>query len=378
MNNKKRTRLLGSDPVIPIVCAGEGEPGLVSVIIPTYNRAYIIGPTIDSVLAQTYRNFEIIVVDDGSKDDTRAVLEKYGDQVRYLYQPNAGLAAARNTGLAAARGEFIAFQDSDDLWLPWKLEVQVSVMRHIPALCLVWTDMTAVDPQGTLVRNHHLRTMYSAYRKTNVEDHMPIAGVVGDLLPSVPEDLRRIPFRCGDISGVMALGNLVHPPTALIRRTHLSRTGGLDVTFAWTCEDYEFFWRLSRFGPAALVEADGMLYRVDAADQLTRPEYALDISRGNLFALKRHLGKEGAPNNVSRKELRGHLADSYNWVGREELMSDDGKRSNAVRYLWASLRYNPFQIRTAALLLVAVSTPRPLFSYVRSLKRAMLGASVLS
>ena len=122
------TKLLGGDPIIPKVCEGLGEPGLVSVLIPSYNRGYLIGKTIESVLAQTYRPIEIIVVDDGSTDDTRAVIAKFGPAIRYIYQENAGLAVARNTGLVVARGEFIAFQDSDDMWLPWKLQVQVALM----------------------------------------------------------------------------------------------------------------------------------------------------------------------------------------------------------------------------------------------------------
>jgi glycosyltransferase involved in cell wall biosynthesis len=92
-----RTRRLGGDPIIPQICEGPGEPGLVSVLIPSYNRGYILGKSIASVLAQTYRPMEIVVVDDGSTDETRAVVAQFGSAIRYIYQDNAGLAAARNT-----------------------------------------------------------------------------------------------------------------------------------------------------------------------------------------------------------------------------------------------------------------------------------------
>src|SRR5437764_10734914 len=100
---------------------GAGEPGLVSVVIPSYNRAYIVGQAIESALQQTHRPVEVLVADDGSTDDTRRVVEGYGPPVRYFYQPNAGVSAARNLGLRHARGEFIALLDSDDRWLPWKV-----------------------------------------------------------------------------------------------------------------------------------------------------------------------------------------------------------------------------------------------------------------
>jgi glycosyltransferase involved in cell wall biosynthesis len=102
----------------------------VSVIIPTYNRADCITKSIDSVLSQNYNDYEIIVVDDGSTDNTRQILQVYVDKglIRYIYQDNAGCAAARNVGISTAKGEWIAFLDSDDRWLPDKLAVQMQYL----------------------------------------------------------------------------------------------------------------------------------------------------------------------------------------------------------------------------------------------------------
>ncbi|MFP5434416.1 MAG: glycosyltransferase family 2 protein, partial [Alphaproteobacteria bacterium] len=103
-------------------------PGLVSVILPTYNRARTLGRSIRSVLGQGYSNLELIVVDDGSSDDTRSVIDEFDDK-RLIYVPlekNQGASAARNHGLGLVRGEFVAFQDSDDEWLADKLQQQVS------------------------------------------------------------------------------------------------------------------------------------------------------------------------------------------------------------------------------------------------------------
>jgi glycosyltransferase involved in cell wall biosynthesis len=104
------------------------EP-LVSIIIPAFNRELYLAQTIESVLSQTYRPIEIIVVDDGSTDKTADVVIGFSDKVRFFYQPNSGCGAARNTGVLKARGSFLAFLDSDDLWMEEKLSRQVAVLR---------------------------------------------------------------------------------------------------------------------------------------------------------------------------------------------------------------------------------------------------------
>lgn len=101
----------------------------VSVVIPTYNRARTIGKAIDSVLAQTFKDLEVIVVDDGSKDDTAEVLARYGGQIRLIRQENRGVSAARNSGIRAAHGQWVAFLDSDDEWHPMKLALQIDCLE---------------------------------------------------------------------------------------------------------------------------------------------------------------------------------------------------------------------------------------------------------
>jgi glycosyltransferase involved in cell wall biosynthesis len=108
----------------------------VSVIVPVYNGERFLAETIDSILAQTYPSCELIVVDDGSTDRTRAIASSY-PSVQYIYQANAGTAAARNRGIEVARGEFLAFLDADDLWMPDKLSVQMAAFEADPALEIV-------------------------------------------------------------------------------------------------------------------------------------------------------------------------------------------------------------------------------------------------
>ena len=367
-----RTRLLGKPPIIPEVCEGDGEQGMVSVIIPTYNRGYIIGKTIDSVLAQTYRPIELIIVDDGSSDETQDVVRSYGSAVQYIYQKNAGLAAARNTGLSAARGEFIAFQDSDDIWLPWKLEAQMYIMRKHTELAFVWTDMTAIDPNGRIVRDKHLSTMYSVFQRIDADQHLPHSEMLSSIWPGCPENLQSVTYRYGDIYSAMFLGNLVHPPTALIRRQHVNRTGGLDLTYAWTCEDYEFFWRVSENGLGALLEAPSMLYRIDADDQLTKPHLLLYIARGNLFALQRRYKNQLRTIELPQSTIRRHLANAHLWVANEELVASAGQKRKALEHFWRSLCLNPFPRDHVGLFMLRLITPKSLKAMMQSVKRLLV------
>ncbi len=123
----------------------------VSVVIPAYNAAWCVAKAIDSVLAQDFRDFELIVVDDGSTDDTASVLADYGDTIRVIRKPNGGMSSARNAGIAQARGEFVAFLDADDWWLPGKLFRQVALMRSRPALGFTSTAARVEDPEGRLL-----------------------------------------------------------------------------------------------------------------------------------------------------------------------------------------------------------------------------------
>lgn len=126
------------------------EPGAprVSVVMPAYNAAAFVRRAVDSVLAQSFAGFELIVVDDGSVDDTSAVLATYGNQLRVLAQANAGPAAARNHGLRAARGRYVAFLDADDHWEPTKLERQVGLLDSRPEIGFCSTATRLVDSAG--------------------------------------------------------------------------------------------------------------------------------------------------------------------------------------------------------------------------------------
>lgn len=161
---------------------------LVSVIVPTHNRCQFIGETVDSVLAQTYPNLEIIVVDDGSTDGTGDLVKKrfHGDpRFRYIHQTNQERSVARNTGIKEAKGDFVAFLDSDDLWLATKLEKQMELFRKFSRLAMVHCDFANVDSKGSLINNRTLRPAMPGVREGRIFPHILYRNVVGSPTPVI-------------------------------------------------------------------------------------------------------------------------------------------------------------------------------------------------
>lgn len=348
--------------------AGPGEPHLVSVVIPTYNRAHLIGRAIESVLDQTYPHVEVIVVDDGSTDNTREVVESYDPRVRYIRQANAGAATARNTGLRVARGEFLALLDSDDEWFPWKLEAQLRVLDRYPEVGMVWTDMTATDEAGVVLHDRYLRMFYNAHALARIEEVCDCADSLVDAWPRAPRLLGSARIVRGDIFSRILLGNLVHTSTLLARRSRLNEAGEIDVEFTPLGEDYEFHVRICSHGPVALLDVPSMLYRIGAADQLTAPHLGVYTARSNLKTVIRWLERGGARIRLPQRVVRDRLAQAYRWVGESEMHFGEWSRARA--HLWQSLRHRPTQHK-AAMLLCFSMMPAPVFRAALQLKKRM-------
>ena len=311
--------------------------GLVSVIIPTYNRARLVGAAIESALAQDYPNLEILVIDDGSKDDTREMLARaYGSnpKVRSLHKANGGVSSARNLGIRESRGEFIAFLDADDVWLPGKVSLQLECLRHFPEAGMVWTEMAAVDGADRLVHERYLRKMYSAYK------YYPTAR---QLFAKGLQEARIGGFDafCGDIFSPMVLGNLIHTSTALLRRERLTKVGFFNEAYK-TGEDYPFHLKTCKEGPVAFVDAVTIRYAIGLADSLTSPEKMVQISLNFLSTLEQTLALERERVSLPPALMRERLADAYAWVGDEYLKA--GSAGEARAYFIKSIQADPTKL----------------------------------
>lgn len=348
---------------------GPGIPDLVSVVIPSYNRARLVGDAIESVMAQTWPHVEALVIDDGSTDDTAATvapyLEKYGERVRYVRKPNGGVASARNVGFTLARGEFIALLDSDDLWHPWKATVQVSLMRRHPEVGMVWTDLSAVTDALAMVEEAHLRTFYHNYQRVRIEDLMHRTGDLSELGGTVPRELGERPWYVGEIFSGMFLGSLVHTSTAVLRRERLQQAGGFDESFRRAGEDYEFHLRTTYCGAVGFIDASSILYRVGNADQITS-HALLHIARGNLATVLRWRDRGGHRLTLTTRAITERVAEAHAWVGDVELRQGD--RVAARGAFLSSLREGPPDLRRLAMLFVTLM-PRGLVNAVLGIRR---------
>jgi glycosyltransferase involved in cell wall biosynthesis len=186
----------------------------VPVIIPTHDRAALVRPAIDSTLAATTPEDEIIVVDDGSTDGSTAALARYGARVRLVSSPHCGPGAARNLGVREARRPFVAFLDSDDEWMPDKLQLQRSVMQRRPDVVLCFTDFAHRTREGAEVHG----CLAGWHRDPHSWDEILGPGVPFSSYASLPAGRASFSVHVGDLYPTEMLGDYVCTSTVLVRR----------------------------------------------------------------------------------------------------------------------------------------------------------------
>lgn len=237
----------------------------VSIIMSTYNRAHMIGDAIRSALAQTFTDFELIVVDDGSTDNTREIVNGFGDsRVRYIHKQNAGLPAGRNTAIAHARGEYVAFLDDDDLSLPHQLAVQTAFIDEHPGCDWVSTGYRLVDWQGKLLME---ATGWNDYPQLNTKTWL---------------------FSCPTC-----------PSAVMVRREWLERVGGFDPLQKLS-EDWDLWLRLAHAGcQMDWVREVACIYRIHRTN-MTRSSRAIYGEFGTFRMLDKFFGQPDLTQDLLR------------------------------------------------------------------------------
>jgi len=265
----------------------------VSVIIPTYNRASLLKEAIKSVIQQSFPDFELIVVDDGSNDGTAELIKDYPG-VDYIYQKNKGVSAARNRGIERAQGELIAFLDSDDLWLEDKLRQQVNFFSNNSDISIVQTEEIWLK-NG---RRHNPKKRHKKYSGYILKECLPLC--------------------------------IISPSAVMLRREVFEKVGLFDESLP-VCEDYDFWLRAARFYPVHLIKEFLIIKRARFPDQLSFRYWGMD--RFRLKALKKLLKEELPP------EIR-KIAIKVFKEKRETLIRGSLKRRHYLSALFYRLSFH--------------------------------------
>ena len=291
----------------------------VTVVIPAYNAAATLAPALESVLAQTYDDFEVIVVDDGSTDGTASVAAGFGSPVRCIRTENGGVSRARNRGLEEAEGALVAFLDADDLWRPDKLA------RQVPALA---------DRPGAGI---------STAGSQKVDEHLAPLGAVPAGAPGDPCEALLLKS--------MVLGQI---SSALVRRKMALEVGGFDARLS-QCADWDFFLRLAVRTEFAVIAQPLVLYRV-AASAMSSDIPLLE--RDTFAVLDRFFASEAAGPYMG---LRRHSYGNH-WMILSGSYLQAGDTRSALRCMLNGVRLHP------------ASAVRPLGLPLRRLRRSRHGA----
>jgi len=273
----------------------------VSVIIPTYNRADVIGGAIQSVLDQTYADWELIIVDDGSRDNTQDIVASYNDpRIRYIYRDNTGTPGARNTGIQASTGEYVAFLDSDDMFLPDKLQLQVAAMDRKLNLGLVASGWTEVDAQRKR-------------RRTLCPWRLKLGLTLADWL-----------YDC-----------LLIVPAVLVRRNWLLRVGLFDAQLRYV-EDWDLWLRLAYAGCPMVWEPGVVCLRIVHKGSKIRNTAAMSAGLFHMF--DKFFAQSDLPDYVrGQRDLvyaRAHIDGAVRAFGA-------GIVAEGEKHLAAAIRLNP-------------------------------------
>lgn len=281
---------------------------LVSVVIPVYNGERFLRDSLESVFAQTFHDYEVVCVDDGSTDGSYALLKQYGARLRVIQQANAGQSAARNAGVEAADGRFVAFLDQDDRWYPTKLAQQVAVLNAEPDVVLVHCNYDRMNGDGKVfVAGVALVERESALAS-------PLGRVIGEAL--------------------------VFPSAMMVRRDRFQRVGGFDSELRGF-EDFDLIARLKQQGRVVSLPESGMAYRLHAGGFTRAGGMGVIRSRERFLIRMRALYKGDDEKSVLIKRM---LADCYSDWGMHDARNRE-PRKGWLR-LAQSLQQDPWKFRT--------------------------------
>jgi len=323
--------------------AGDSRP-LVSVLVPSFNSARYLTETLDSLFAQTYPAIEIVLVDDGSTDDTAALVERIGDpRLRYFRRPNSGRPSVpRNDGLRHARGRYVALCDSDDLLDPRLIEESVAVLESQPSVALTFTNYVQIDEQGRFLAGSPLDA-YPLFRA----------------LPRERLDDRAFRIRQADAYACLIEENFVRTSGVLIRRAALERIGPFDEDLP-NGDDRDMWLRLSRSFDVAFLDFAGVRYRRRGSNITSRGGL---LSVAKVRVLRKQLADQTDPRLAAR--LRAQIALNLAVLGYHHQSQRELGRARAYYVESLRNRFSPQALKGLLITLLG----RRIYGWLRPSQR---------
>lgn len=301
----------------------------VSVIIPTYNRADRVTRAIDSALAQTVPPMEVIVVDDGSTDNTQEVLVAYGDKIHVVHQANAGVSAARNAGMELATGELIALLDSDDVWLPHKLALQLQVFALDEELdreiVLVHSNARSFYPDGSTHSEDFAYHLVPPFHDLEGRNDVVLDTALG---PNPDTDDETVPIQVADIAKALFFGGQMLNSSVVLRRSAMEKTHGFDGSMNNAAEEYELFTRVCEIGLAARMKTITTLYATGGDDHLRHN--SIGLANSMLEIMRRVSARHDLEAHFSKTEIAANWLKYRRWQGAILMRMGKGKEARAA------------------------------------------------
>ncbi len=333
--------------------------GFVTVVIPAYRCESVIASAIESVLGQTYGKFELVVVDDGSPDQTAETIKKYGDKVNYIFQENGGVSKARNTGILNAKGDYIAFLDADDVWEKNKLELQLELFNRHPEVnmvfCGFWNTIN-----GKILKDKYYKDAFNFFKEYRYD--------YKDIFDSIFKyKINREEFTCyfGYIYKYLFLGNFILPSSVIMKKSSVLNTGLFNENLRVT-EETEYFLKYSVKNIIGFIDYPLVRYEMPGSGNLSGKSNMESLMKNALRIQIDSFISNYNSNQINKKYYYKGISKTYSRMAYYYL--SEYKLSESRKYAYYSLRFY-YLNKMAYIVILGSCFPKIVMEYIAKFKR---------
>lgn len=338
---------------------------MISVILPTHNRADLVSQAVESVLNQTFKDIELIVIDDGSTDNTEDALRPYFSMINYIRQAQGGPGKARNQGIKSARGEYIAFIDDDDIWLPFKLELQMECFIKHPELALICTNFKVFDSKNE--SDSYIDKYFGMFKRTGLK--LDNIFQYKEALSSVVQDnsliLHSRYFYWDYVFSTVFQGSFIFQSSILARKIIFQEMGGYDEALSDN-EDYKIVLKICQKYSIGYIDVDTLRVRLAENTRSNDSSKRTAFWENNLSIIENSLNHPENLKRLTKESIRKRLSLMYYKISLYAM--GDGDNIKSRLYLNKLISISPREVK-AYILWLMTFLPASVVGCARSLRR---------